>query len=142
MCCGEQVMRHPYRTMSLVVASVVLLTGCSMSHKYTLILTVLDAETGEPVEGAIVVIDIQGDEKRKHNHDDSTSIPPTDKEGRLTYELRAAHYDFRNPAWYLKVRKYGYEPVVIDIKPEKEPDSYDVRPLPVTVRMKPIPEKP
>ena len=137
-------MRHPYRTVLLVIAAVVLLTGCSTSHTFRLLLEVKNADDGQPVEGVTAVLDTVLSEDRKHGMDVGSAIGKTDAEGKVTHEFKIAGYtrDSSYP-WYLKLQKEGFEPQVIDINPRQDfPEGEKTMPLPVTVRMRPLPKKP
>jgi len=141
---AEDTVRHSYRTIGLAVVAVVLLTGCSTANYFRLLLTVKDANTGEPVEGIIAVLDAPSSEQHKNEPDFGHLIPPsTNADGQLTYEFMVSPYPSDRP-WYLKVRKEGYEPVVIDIMPNPQPErkGNEKSPLPVTVEMKPLAKKP
>ena len=137
-------MRHPYRTVSLVVVAVVLLTGCSTSHTFRLLLTVKSADTGEPVEGAIPVLHESVDDERKNDMEYGWHhFEPTDATGRVTVEFKVSGYTSSSTSrWYLKIRKDGFEPQVIDINPRVQVKAGEVTPLPVTVELKPLAKKP
>jgi hypothetical protein len=139
-------MRHPYRTVSLVVVTLVLLTGCSTSHTFQLLLTVKNAETGESVPGAKVVLDAgtlsgdrKGDMEAGHH-----ALGSTNEDGQFSYDVFISPYPSDVPHWFLKLQKDGFEPLVIDIKPASQPRKRDGEkvPLPVVVEMKPLPKKP
>jgi hypothetical protein len=135
-------MRHPYRTVPLVVAAVVLLTGCSYSYPIQLLLTVKNADDGKPVEGVTGVLDTLAVEERKQDLDYGSSFSNrTNADGLLTHEFTAGNTDHKGP-WYLKLQKDGFEPLVIAIRPSPVPKSGEQTPVPVTVEMKPLPKKP
>lgn len=139
-------MRHPYRTIGLAVAAVVLLTGCSTANHFRLLLTVKDANTGEPVEGVTGVIDdtLSAEERKNEPDFGFPLVIGTNADGQLTYEFMVSPYPSDAPHWYLKLKKEGYEPAVIDIKPNPQPkrNGDEKPPLPVTVEMKPLAKKP
>jgi hypothetical protein len=139
-------MGYPFRTTALVIAAVVLLTGCSWSQVFRLSLTVVDKTDGAPVPGAKVVVDtFLTNEERK-----TDPVPPetelqTDAAGRLEYDFSISGYTPTASGadrWYLKVRKEGYEPVVIDIKPNPAPERGRDKPLPLAVKVEMQPVKP
>jgi hypothetical protein len=137
-------MRHPYRTVGLALVAVVLLTGCSTANYFRLLLTVKDADTGKPIEGVTGVLDVQLSEQHKNELDHGYSLGGgTNADGQLTHEFMVSPYPSDWP-WYLKLKKEGYEPVTIDIKPNPQPErKHDEKtPLPVTVEMKPLTKKP
>jgi hypothetical protein len=133
--------RHPYRTTVLVVAAVVFLTGCSWSQTFTLFLTVRNAEDGQPVPGAAVKLDTLGSEERKDEHD--YGVGPggqTGPDGRFEHDFRISGYtESGSERWYLKVKKDGFEPQVINIRPANQPRKPDEKiPLRVEVRLRPV----
>jgi hypothetical protein len=154
-------MRHPIRTTLLVVAAVVLLTGCTTSQDFRLVLLVLDKESGRPIPIARIELDDQVNEERKEDYsrleepnplavvnDDGKAeqeqreyrwrAPATDGEGKLEYGFRVSPYPPYERPWYLRVVKKGYEPVVIDIHPYPEPAATRGRiSQPVIVEMTP-----
>ena len=137
-------MRHPYRTIGLAVGTVVLLSGCTTMGHFRLLLTVKDAETGEPLEFATGDLDTRGNEERKHEMTQSGQLPWTNENGQSTYDFQVSPYPHDRPHWYLKLRKEGFESVVIDIKPNPQPEQKRNEPmlLHVTVEMKPLPKQP
>jgi hypothetical protein len=141
-------MRHPYRTVSLVVVTLVLLTGCSVSYPFQLLLTVKNADDGTPVEGVTVVLDTtNADEDRlqfdRGSYPSPSSDRQTDAEGRLTFTFQINNEPHRYAYWFLKLRKDGFEPAVVDIRPNPVPKNHrETTPLPVVVEMKPLPKKP
>ena len=136
-------MRHPCRTVPLVAVAVVLLTGCSRSFPYQLLLTVRDADTGASAEGVSVILDasILAEERKANMEEGYHAVGATDKEGQFAQEVRVNSYPQETNCWYLKLRKDGFEPLTVTIKPP-EPRSGEVVPLPVTVELKPLPKKP
>jgi hypothetical protein len=133
-------MRHRCRTVLLSVAAVVLLTSCSTSQAFHLLVTVLTAD-GTPVAGAKVLLDTQGVEERKLDpeygwpHDGAT-----DAQGRFAHDFSVSPYPSDDPRWYLKVSKDGFETVVIDIKPDPQPEKSRERiELTRTVELRPKP---
>ena len=136
-------MRHPYRTAALAFAAVTLLTGCSWSCTFNLLLTVINADDGKPVPGVTVVLDTYSlAEDRKQDLDAGGQIGSTDGQGQLTHEFSISGYTSSEGPWFLKLRKEGFEPVVKDISPHKEAKKGGERnPLPVNVEMKPLPKK-
>jgi hypothetical protein len=138
-------MRHPYRTIGLAVAAVVLLTGCSTANHFRLLLTVKNADTGEPLEGVTGVLTTSPSEERKNELDYGFPlVVGTNADGQLTHEFMVSPYPSDAPHWYLKLKKEGYDPVIIDIKPNPQPErkGNEKHPLPVTVEMKPLAKKP
>jgi hypothetical protein len=142
----EGIMRHPYRTIGLAIVTVVLLTGCSTANYFRLLLTVKDGDTGKPVEGVTGIIDYTTNAEEQKN--DLTiglsSTGSTNADGQLTHDFMVSPYPSNAPHWYLKLKKEGYEPAVIDIKPNPEPERKrdEKHPLPVVVEMKPLAKKP
>lgn len=135
-------MRYPRRTIALAAAAVVLLTGCSTSHAFRLLLTVTNADDGTPVQGATVVLDTSQSEARMHDLAHGSQIGPTDAAGKLTHDFSFGGYTKRTGPWYLKVQKEGFEPRVIDISPRTDAKSGEPNPLPVAVELKPLAKKP
>lgn len=136
-------MRHPYRTAGLCVAAVVLLTGCSTLHTFRLLLTVTNADDGQPVEDVTPVLEVNALPERKNDFDVGYKVGTTDARGRLEYEFKVSGYTSgQSSPWYLKFRKEGFEPQVIDINPRTQARGDAVNPVPVTVKLKPSPKKP
>ena len=137
-------MRHPYRTTAITLATVALLTGCSWSCTFNLLLTVRNADDGKPMPGVTVRLDtISYAVEQKQELDAGQQIGSTDGQGQLTHEFRISGYTPSGGPWFLKLRKEGFEPVVIDINPRKEAKKGGERnPLPVDVQMKLLPKKP
>lgn len=140
-------MRHPYRTIPLVVVTVVALTGCSVAYPFQLLLTVKNAEDGTPVEGVTVALETTNTEDHKHDFEWGNSLTlaephQTDTNGQhsATFQINSQHD--RYAFWWLKLRKEGFETTVINIRPDPVPKSTQTTPLPVTVQMKPLPKKP
>lgn len=139
-------MGRPFRTTALAVAAVVLLTGCSWVQVFRLSLTVVDKTDGAPVPGATVVVDTSATNEERKND----SVPPeaglqTDEAGHLEYDFSISGYTptaSGGDRWYLKVRREGYEPVVIDIKPNPAPERSRDKPIPLTVKVEMQPVKP
>jgi hypothetical protein len=136
-------MRHPFRTTIVVIAAVVPLTGCSWSQVFQLSLTVVDKTDGTPIPGATVLVDTSlANEERKNDPVHETGFQ-TDQAGRLEYDFSIPGYTptaSGGDRWYLKVRKAGYEPVVLDIKPNPPPERSRDQHLPLTVKveMRPV----
>ena len=135
-------MSHPFRTTSLVIAAVVLLTGCSWSQVFQLSLTVVDKTDGTPIPSALVVVDTSLTNEERRNDPVTTETGfQTDKAGRLEYDFSISGYTPAHSGadrWYLKVSKEGYEPVVIDVKPKPPPERREGKiPLTVKVEMRP-----
>ncbi len=90
---------------------------------FRLSLTVVDKTDGKPIPGAEVDVDASlTNEEQKHNPVETGLL--TDEAGRLEYDLSIPGYTptaSGGERWYLMVRKEGYEPVVIDIKPNPPP---------------------
>jgi hypothetical protein len=139
-------MRHPYRTTALVITAVVLLTGCQTGHYFLLVVTVLDAGTGQPVPGAKVRLDASGSAEGQRADLDAGyhAFGETGDDGRFGQEVRISPYPSSEPHWWLKVRKDGYEPAVIDVKPNPQPPGTagEKSQLPVTVELKPLAKAP
>ena len=66
-------MRSPIRTIAVAVAAIILLTGCSVSYPFQLLLNVKDAESGQPLEGVTGVFHTTDHEEKKADFD---SGPP------------------------------------------------------------------
>ena len=129
--------------MPLLVVAVVLLTGCSWSYKFRLLLTVKNADDGTPVQGVTAVLDdpVLADE-RKQDLNAGSRLGTTDAGGELTHDFIRNGSGWSDP-WYLKLKKEGFEPQVIDINPRKDGlKSGEPNPLPIAVEMKPLPKKP
>jgi hypothetical protein len=140
-------MSHPFRTTSLVIAAVVLLTGCSWSQVFQLNLTVVDKTDGTPIPSALVVVDTSLTNEERRNDPVTTETGfQTDKAGRLEYDFSISGYTPTHSGadrWYLKVSREGYEPVVIDIKPQPPPERREGKiPLTVKVEMRPAKNPP
>jgi hypothetical protein len=132
-------MRHPIRTSLLVFAAVALLTGCSWSQVFRLSVTVVDKTDGNPISEADVQLDpFPRAEERKDDPIPKDTGLRTDVGGRLEHDLSISGYTptaSGDERWYLKVRKAGYEPVVIDIKPDPLPERSPDKPTPLSVRV-------
>lgn len=136
-------MRHPGRAIALAAIAVVLLTGCSWSCSFRLLLTVENAADGTPLPEATAVLDTGTlAEERKGDPDEGSLLAPTNDAGQLTFDFNSAGYTSTTGPWYLKVRKEGFEPQVIDVSPHVEVKSggKERHPLPVTIRLKPLPK--
>jgi hypothetical protein len=131
-------MRHPYRTVAVALAAVVLLTSCSWDCAFHLVLTVTNAEDGEPVPGVTALLDTHGIlEGHKDDLNAGDEIGSTGEDGTLTHDFVIAGYTKSQGPWYLKLKKKGFEPVVIDISPRTDAKKGgELNPLPVGVRMK------
>jgi hypothetical protein len=113
-------MRHPYRTVGLTIAAVVLLTGCSNSYTFNLLLTVTNQDDGQPVEGVTVVLDTAiNAEEQKQKLDAGSLLDATSAEGKLTHRFNYAGYFRTSGPWYLKLQKEGFVSQVIDVSPKK-----------------------
>jgi hypothetical protein len=132
--------QRPYKTTAVVAAAVVLLTGCSWSQTFTLFLTVRNADDGRAVEGAGVTLDYFGDEERKHDLDHGLATGETGPDGRYERDFGISGYTASDTRpWYLKVRKDGFEPEVINIHPANQPRKPDEKiPLRVEVKLRPV----
>lgn len=131
---------RPYRLSVLAFTAVILLTGCSWSQVFRLSLTVVDKTDGKSIPGAKVVVDASEiNEERKNDPVPQDTENQTNEMGRLGYEFSISGYTPTNSGgrrWYLKVRKEGYEPVVIDIKPDPPPPrNRDRQPIPLTAKV-------
>jgi hypothetical protein len=126
-------------TFAALVVS--LSSGCSRSYTFQLLLTVTNAETGEPIEGATVHLNTSplggffgllrfGEE-----------FPGTGANGQLEREFSVSSGAL--PCWYLTIEKDGYEPTMINIKPDPFPyqSKRETVPLPVAVQLKPVAKK-
>lgn len=135
-------MRHRYRTIGLAIATIVLLSGCSWSNTFQLLLTVTSADDKQPVGGVAAVLDTLGAvEERKQQLDAGSPIGTTDAAGQLRHNFTISGYTSNSGPWYLKLQKEGFEPLIIDISPKRSVNEREV-PLPVTAEMKPIAKKP
>jgi hypothetical protein len=139
-------MRHPYRSVGLATVAIVL-TSCSVSYPFELLLTVKNTEDGTPIEGVSVVLDPTNtteskDDFKQGNYPSPTHRRETNADGQLSvyFQFNSRHDVGR--FWWLKLRKEGFEPTVIDIRPDPVPESTQRTVLPVTVQMKPLPKKP
>jgi hypothetical protein len=132
-------MRHPYRTTFLIVSTIILLTGCSTSQTFQLILSVRNKTDGKPVSDVQVTIDTLGIEERKFDMDYGWPRATTDADGRLSQDFMVSPYPNDRYHWYLRVSKEGFEPLVIDIKPATQPPkTTEASPLKVDVELEPI----
>jgi hypothetical protein len=124
-----------------VIAAVVLLTGCSWSQVFRLSLTVVNRTNGTPIAGAVVDVDTFATNEEGKNDPVPETGYQTNEAGRLDYDFSISGYTPTSSGadrWYLKVRKDGYEPVVVDIKPPPERKKDGPIPLAVTVEMRPV----
>ena len=137
-------MRHPYRTVPIVVATVVLLTGCSVSYPFQLLLTVKNAEDGQPIEGVTGYFGQSNEDEPNAQFEYGFPLrQETNAEGRLTYDFQVSGSPDHYAHWYLKLRKDGFTPLVIDVRPGVVPKNNDPKtPIPVVVKMEPLPKKP
>ena len=129
-------MRHPYRTVSLAIIAV-LLSSCSFQYYFHLFITVTNEETGQPVEGVAGRIDTYVVNDSEKDLDFGDDIGVTGANGQIDREFIISGGSRTRP-WLLKLKKEGYEPLVIDIKLESmaEPGAKHKQPLPVEVKMK------
>jgi hypothetical protein len=130
-------MRHPCLTVPLVVAGLVVLTGCSTSQVFDLVLVVRNKADGRPLQGVTASLDTLG---RQQEGEEFPVVGSTDSEGRLVHELGVSPYPpYEGRRWMLRVRKDGFVTVEQDIRPDPLPSrERDVKfPLPVTVEMQP-----
>lgn len=112
-------MRSRCLTLGPFAAAVLLLSGCSYSYDFHVLVSVLGAD-GKPLGGATVRLDTMGNEERKL--DLEHGVPQgaaEDGVGRfpIDFSVSDAAGEHRGP-WYLKVSKEGFEPVVVDIHPD------------------------
>ena len=136
-------MRHPIRTIALAAIAVVLLTGCSISYPFQLLLTVENEDDGQPLEGVTVVLKTTSGDANRLGMDNGSQLgDATDSTGRFTHEFQIMNSPDNDKHWYLKLQKEGFETVVVDIRPDPVPSSRDRTPIPVTVKMKPLPPPP
>lgn len=139
-------MRHPYRTAALVITAVVLLTGCQTGHYFQLVVTVLDADSGQPVPGAKIRLDASplADERKADMDAGSHALGDTGPDGRFNGEARISPYPSNELHWWLKVQKDGYESAVVDIKPNPQPrgTAGEKSQLPATVQLRPLAKAP
>jgi hypothetical protein len=134
-------MRHPYRTAAVAFAAVVLLTGCSWSCTFDLLLTVTNADDGNPVSDVSAVLDTSPGhaDERKNDPDAGDQLGTTNADGKLAHDFTISGYTSSDGPWYLKLRKEGFEPVILDISPRKTAKKgRELNPLPVAIRMKPL----
>src|SRR5579872_2102643 len=132
-------MSHQLRTTFLVIVAVVLLTGCSWSQVFRISLTVVDKTDSKPITGAQAEVDTSYSSDERKND----PVPPgtghqTDVAGSLDFDVSISGYTPTSSGgerWYLKVRKEGYEPVVIDIKPKPAPERNKDGPIPLNVKV-------
>ena len=136
-------MRHPIRTIALAAVATVMLTGCSISYPFQLLLTVENEDGGQPVEGVTVALDTTDENADKLRLDYGFRCRgTTDSSGRLTDDFQIEGSPNAYKHWHLKLQKDGFEPVVVDIRPDPVPNSRDRTPIPVAVKMKPLPPAP
>lgn len=139
-------MRHPIQTTLLVTAIAVLLTGCSWSQVFRLSVSVVDKADGKPISGVKVDVDESSNNEDRKNEQVETGRQ-TDENGRLDYDFSISGYTptaSGGERWYLKLRKDGYEPVVLDFKPKPPPERNNDGPIHLTVRveMQPVANPP
>ena len=139
-------MRHLYRTLFLVFTAVVLLTGCSTSHTFQLLLLVRNKADGTPLSGVNLNLSTNwGNEEHKLDtiYGEWNPSPTTDAAGRFTRNFMVSPYPSDHPHWYLKLTKEGFEPMAVDIKPSPQPRKHDgITPLNVEVEMQPMKQPP
>jgi hypothetical protein len=127
----------------VALVAIVLLTGCSWSRSFSLLLTVENANDGQPVPDVSAVLDTRAmADERKGDPDEGTRLLPTDAVRKLTFDFNIGGYTKSDGPWYLKIRKDGFEPQEVDISPHVEVKNGERYPLPVTVRIKPLPKQP
>jgi len=124
----------------MVIGAVVLLTGCSWSQVFRLSVTVVDKADGKPIPGAEVLVDafVTNEERKDEPIPEGWGGVRTDEAGRLDTDFSISGYTPTSSGgdrWYLKVRKEGYEPVVIDIKPNPPPERNKEGPIPLTAKV-------
>ena len=136
-------MRHPIRTIALAAIATILLTGCSVSYPFQLLLKVETEDDGQPLEGVTVVLDTTSEyaDKWRMDHGFHHGVP-TDASGRVVLDFQITQAPDIYKHWFLKLQKDGYESTVIDIRPNPVPNSRDRTPIPITVKMKPRPPFP
>jgi hypothetical protein len=128
----------------LAVTAVVLLPGCTTGHYFQLLVTVRDADTRQPIVGAEVRLDAtdRADNLKTDLDAGYNASGQTGDDGRFTQEVLVSPYPGDGLHWWLKVRKDGYEPAVIDIMPKPQPTGGEKTPLPITVELKPVAKNP
>ena len=132
-------MRNPIRTIAVAATAITLLSGCSYSYPFQLLLTVKDAETGNPIEGVTGVLHMTEDVEHKYRMESGSSLgQETGAGGGLMHDFQIRNKPDQYRHWYLKLRKEGYEPLVVDIRPDPVPETHDRTPVPVAVKMKPL----
>ena len=132
-------MRNPFRTITLAAAAILLLTGCSYSYPFQLLLTVKDAETGKPLEGVTGVLDTTDREEAKYQMESGFSLRrETGAGGGLMHDFQITNKPDQYRHWFLKLRKEGYEPTVVDIRPDPVPETKERISIPIAVKMKPL----
>ena len=136
-------MRHPIRTIALAAVATILLTGCSISYPFQLLLTVENEDGGQPLEDVTIVLDTTDADDNMTQTDYGVHFRgTTDSSGGLTHDFHITQAPDFYKHWYLKLQKDGFEPVVVDIRPDPVPNSRDRTPIPVAVKMKPLPPAP
>ena len=133
-------MRYPIRTLALAAVAVTLLTGCSVSYPFQLVLMVVSDEDGRPIEGATVVLDTTDTVEHEGKMDYGQGSGKSDAGGQLLHDFSISQAPDRYAHWYLKIQHPDFEPVVIDIRPNPVPKSNEKIQIPVSVKMKPLPK--
>jgi hypothetical protein len=136
-------MRHPVRTIALAAIATVLLTGCTKVYPFQLLLTVESEADGRALEGVTAVLKTTSGDANRLGMDYGSQLGDlTDSSGRFTHDFQIVGSPDNDKHWYLKLQKDGFEPVVVDIRPDPVPNSHDKTPIPVTVKMKALPPAP
>ena len=81
-------MRHPIRTIALAAVATILLTGCSISYPFQLLLTVENEDGGQPLEDVTIVLDTTDADDNMTQTDYGVHFRgTTDSSGGLTHDF-------------------------------------------------------
>src|SRR5262245_18089979 len=85
-------MRHPYRTVPLVLLTAALLTSCMVDTPFQLLLTVRNADDGQPVPGVKVTLGRRESPVDRERMDVGSPVGLTNADGRLTHDFKIGGY--------------------------------------------------
>jgi hypothetical protein len=111
-------------------------TGCRQSHQFELVVIVVNATNGSPVEGVTIHRNMWGE---RTDPKTAETVFHTDGTGRGTESFPVSDTAFGSgkPTWLLRLSKDGFEPATVEFKPAKAPTVAHTR-LEVNVELKPV----